>query len=222
MQRSIVMAEISTAAATDVVAAFADAPTALIADCDRAVVALGAPIAAMTKRSRVVGEALTIRAGSLAQWKALELARPGQVLIISCNGRRDCAEFGAIYVRIALAKGVAAIVTDGLIRDRDEIAELDLPVFACGTHPASPADPAPGGVGLPVKIHEASIGCGDIVVCDEDGLVVIPRAAIASVRENLSTQRVREEGLQRSVREVAGQLPERIRDALANISFRDS
>lgn len=127
MERSIVMADLPEIRVTQAPLDLAVVPTALIADCDRAPMAIGAPMACMSKRSRFAGEVLTIRAGSLAQWKALELAQPGQVLVISCDGRRDRAEFGAVFVQVALDKGIAAIVTDGLLRDRDEIASLELP-----------------------------------------------------------------------------------------------
>lgn len=207
----------------DVVTALQGVPTAVLADTDRVVMALGTPVAPMGKLSCFVGEALTIQAGSLAQWKALELAQAGHVLIIACQGRRDRAEFGAIYAQIAVRTGIAAIVTDGLIRDRDEIAGLGLPVFACGTHPASPADPTPGRIGLPLELHGATIACGDVIAGDDDGLVVIPRAALSLVRDKLAAQRAREEELRQSLSSSReSNLPERIRAALAKMALTRS
>lgn len=165
--------------------ALGDAPTALLADAHRSVAAIGEPLRNHGGGVRFVGEALTIHPGSLAQWKALDIARAGQVLVIAAGGRRDRSEFGAVFATLAARKGLA-IVTDGLLRDRDEIAALDIAVFACGSHPFSPADPEQGRIGFPEKIAGVEVATGDVIVGDADGLAIIPRAQVPAVLDRLA------------------------------------
>ena len=98
---------------------------------------------------------------------------------------------------VAIRSGgrVAAIVTDGLIRDRDEIATLGLPVFAAGVHPASPPDPDCGTVGLPVMIAGMQIATGDAVIGDSDGIAVVSRARFAEIGPALGRQTDKENSL---------------------------
>jgi 4-hydroxy-4-methyl-2-oxoglutarate aldolase len=192
----------------------ADAPTALLADAHRAVIAIGEPLRSLGGRASFVGEALTIHDGSLAQWKALDIAHAGQVLVIAADGRRDRSEFGAIYATLAARKCIAAIVTDGLLRDRDEIARLDIAVFACGSHPSSPADPQQGRIGFPEEIVGVRIATGDIVVGDADGLAIIPRASLQDVLGRLDSQRLKESSLEAGASGPEAGLPPRILEAV--------
>lgn len=222
MKQSIELKGLPESASIGNLGEFKDVPTALLADTDHGVVALGAPLVAMTQRASFVGEALTISSGSMAQWKALDLARAGHVLIIAAQGRPE-AEFGAIYVQLALRKGVSAIVTDGLIRDREEIALQDLPVFACGSHPSSPADATVGRVGFPIDVQGLRIACGDVIAGDADGIAVIPRVVLTTVRAKLAAQRAREDNLRRSLgASTAPDMPDGIRAALSRVQLTES
>lgn len=190
-------------------------PTAAVLDADVGAAGIGSPIAATGGASAFSGVALTVTYGSLAQWKALDLAKAGDVIVIATQNRRDCAEFGAVFVEIAKAKGVAAIVTDGLLRDKDEIAALGLPVFAAGTHPSSPPDPECGTVGMPVTIAGIQISTGDAVIGDSDGIAVVSRARFADVEHALSNQTEKEYALHDS----GNSLPPALFDLLASFQI---
>lgn len=200
----------------------AKVPTSVLADAHPGVATIGSPLHAFTRKARFVGTALTVQAGSLAQWKALQLAQPGEVLVIACTARRDCAEFGAVYAQLASRRGIAAVVTDGLLRDRDDLVDLSMPVFACGTHPSSPADPTQGRIGWPVELQGVSIETGDVIVGDSDGLAIIPRAhAEAALGDVLERQLKREASLQESLN-AGAQLPVRLLEALSRIPLTDN
>jgi 4-hydroxy-4-methyl-2-oxoglutarate aldolase len=81
---------------------------------------------------------------------------------------------------------VAAIVTDGVVRDIPGIEAVGIPVFARGVSPNSPWKNGPGRVGLPMTIGGVTVDAGDIVVGDQDGVVIIPRASAAAVAEALA------------------------------------
>ncbi len=168
-------------------------------------------------KSSFVGTAVTIGSGSMAQWKSLDTSTSGQVLVIAAGGRRDSAEFGAIFAELARRRGVAAIVTDGLLRDSEEIGRLELAVFACGTHPSSPRDDTQGRIGMTETLQGLTIETGDLIVGDSDGVAVIPAAATAAVLSVVPKQSQRKARLVEALAAPGGSLPGRIVEALAAI-----
>lgn len=198
--------------------ALRDVPTSVLADATREVGVAGHPLSMVAPRPAFIGPAIPISAGSLAQWKALEHVQPGDVLVIACGDRRDRAEFGAVFAAIAQARGVAAIITDGLLRDREEIAELALPVMAAGAHPTSPFDPAPGSVNLPITLSGLSIRSGDLVAGDGDGIAVIPPESLGKLAERLPAQKQKEAALQKAM--ATGILPDALVTGLARIAVQ--
>jgi 4-hydroxy-4-methyl-2-oxoglutarate aldolase len=116
------------------------------------------------------------------------------------DGFTGCAVIGDLLLGIAKNRGAAALVTDGLIRDITDIQALQVPCFATGISPNSPARNGPGTVGLPVVCGGLPVAAGDIVVGDPDGVVVVPRAQIAAVMGALVVVREKEAKLVRAVR----------------------
>jgi len=82
-------------------------------------------------------------------------------------------------------KGVAAFVTDGLVRDLIGIEEMDLPTYAMGATPNSPAKTGPGTAGLPIICGGIPVQSGDIASLDRDGVVIVPRAEAERVAKAL-------------------------------------
>jgi regulator of RNase E activity RraA len=110
------------------------------------------------------------------QRKAIEAAPPGSALVVDARGDLSAAAAGDILVRRLQLRGVAAVVTDGALRDTPALAKLDYPMFCAGA--AAPASV----VGLFAADLQVPIGCagvavfpGDVVVGDGEGVVVVPR-----------------------------------------------
>ncbi len=125
-----------------------------------------------------VGSALPCETGpndNLAILAAVSLAQPGDVIMAASEGFTQSAVVGDNVVLMAKAKGVAAIVIDGMARDLAGIAPIGLPVFARGITPNSCVRSGPGKVGLPIIIGGTAVEAGDIVIGDADGVVVLPR-----------------------------------------------
>jgi 4-hydroxy-4-methyl-2-oxoglutarate aldolase len=138
--------------------------------------------------SRFVGTALTARAGArdnLAALAALDLIEPGDVVVIATQGFTGTATLGDNMARIAQLRGAVALVTDGMVRDASEIVELGMPCFCQGVTPNSAFPSGPGEVGLPLALGEVVVDAGDLVMGDRDGVVVVPRAQIATIAERL-------------------------------------
>jgi len=103
---------------------------------------------------------------------------PGTVLVVSCGEESTTAILGEIIARELLGAGIVAVVTDGLIRDRRDVAAAGLPVWARGVTPVASAKEGPDQVGGSVTIGGVAVSDGDIVVADADGVVIWPAADV--------------------------------------------
>lgn len=127
----------------------------------------------------MVGSALTVRTrpgDNLAVHKALDLAQPGDVLVIDARGEMVNAILGELMAEYAATQGIAGLVIDGAVRDRQSISGGQLPVFAKGFSHLGPYKSGPGEIHGTVTIGGVTVHDGDVIVGDPDGVVVIPRA----------------------------------------------
>jgi regulator of RNase E activity RraA len=147
-------------------------------------------------QKRVVGPAFTLRfvparedLATPASWSspistraAIEAMPAGCVAVVDAMGITDAGIFGDILCQRMKVRGVAALVSDGVVRDVAGVLATDLPVWCSGA--AAP----PSVAGLTFVNWQQPIGCGgvavfpdDVIVVDEDGAVVIPNALLADV-----------------------------------------
>jgi len=179
----------------DVLVRFEGVGTSLVCDAQDRIGAVHHSIRPVTTRRRFVGPAVTVQAGpkdNLASYAALQVAQPGDVLVITNGGFDGCAAVGDIYVGLARNAGAVACVTDGMARDVAGIEQVGIPVFARGTTPNSPFKNGPGAVGLPISLGGVPVTPGDIVVGDEDGVVIVPLTGVDRVLEALERVKERE------------------------------
>ncbi|HBI55373.1 MAG: RraA family protein [Eubacteriales bacterium] len=131
------------------------------------------------------GPAFTVQAlpgDELLALKAIETAQPGDVVVVAGTSQTSCALWGGIMTTMAKARGVAALVTDGLVRDVDEIRGCEFPVFCHGITPVAPVmDAGSGDMNFPIALGGVVVNPGDIVVGGEDGVVVVPRDLASQV-----------------------------------------
>jgi 4-hydroxy-4-methyl-2-oxoglutarate aldolase len=114
---------------------------------------------------------------------------------------------GDLLLGVARNRGAVGFVTDGLVRDLDDLETVGLPVFALGVTPNSPQRRGPGSVGLPVVCGGVSVASGDVVVGDRDGVVVVPRARIAETLDSLKRVKAMEAATLERVRGGLKELP---------------
>lgn len=147
---------------------------------------------------RLVGRAFTLRfvpmredlatpaswANPISTRAAIEAMPEGCVAVVDAMGVTDAGIFGDILCARMARRGVAALVTDGVVRDLAGVRATGLPVWCQGT--AAPASVA----GLTFVGWQQPIGCGgvavfpdDVVVLDDDGAVLIPQALLDDVVE---------------------------------------
>lgn len=126
--------------------------------------------------AKLLGTALTVRVpggDNLMFHKALDMAQPGDVIVVDGEGNMNRSLCGEIMVRYAMKKGIAGFLIDGCIRDVDSIRKLGFPVYARGVNPMGPYKNGPGEINVPVSCGGQVIFPGDIIVGDADGVVVI-------------------------------------------------
>ncbi len=129
------------------------------------------------------------RPGSMRQ--AIEEMPPGQVVVIDARGEQGAATLGDILAARLKARGALAVVSDGPIRDVAEIRPIGLPIFCTGAvAPPSIARLTFTGWQEPVGCGGVAVIPGDVIVADEDGAVVVPRALADEVaRDALEQER---------------------------------
>lgn len=136
------------------------------------------PQAGLAPGRVVVGPALTVRTrpgDNLVVHKALDIARPGEILVVAAGGQTDRAILGGLMGQYATSRGLAALVVDGAVRDLSVLDELGPPVFALTRSHLGPYKDGPGDLRGPVSVAGVTVEDGDLVVGDEDGVAVIPR-----------------------------------------------
>jgi regulator of RNase E activity RraA len=124
----------------------------------------------------MAGRALTVRTrpgDNLMVHKALDLCGPGDVIVVDAGGAGPNAIIGEIMLALAIARGAAGFVIDGLIRDSDTIGKETLPVYARGVSHRGPYKDGPGELHVPVCIDGMVVRPGDLVLGDGDGLLVV-------------------------------------------------
>jgi 4-hydroxy-4-methyl-2-oxoglutarate aldolase len=138
-------------------------------------------------RRRFIGPAVTVRleAGRSDRddgrryWTAVDTAPAGSVLVVA-TGAAAISALGGVIAGTAAARELAGAVTDGLIRDVDEIAGYGLPVRHGRAHPRAIRPRCPE-TGEPVQFGAVEVAAGDLVIADGDGVVCVPRAHAAEV-----------------------------------------
>ncbi len=195
------------------VAAFEGALTGFVADALGGRGAMLPAVKPIAGTGPFCGVALPCAAGpadNLAVFGALMIAEPGDVVVCAADGFEHTAVTGDLLLGMLKNKGCVGFVTDGAVRDLPGIREVGLPCYATAVTPNSPAKNGPGTVGLSVVAGGVTVGPGDIVVGDADGVVVVPRALIARTIERLEAVKAAEADL---LAKVQGglTLPESIR-----------
>ena len=182
---------VTTRVDTALCARAAGLPAANIGDVVHRMQTMRGGFRAFGGRLAVAGPAFTVRARSgdnLMLHRAIDLAVPGDVIVVDAGGDLDIAITGELMMGWAARRGVAAVVVDGAIRDAAQLGAMEIGIWARGVTPSGPYKDGPGEIGYPVACGGQVVMPGDLVMADEDGVVVLPladaTAAIAAAEEH--------------------------------------
>ena len=141
------------------------------------------------------GVAITVNArpgDNLMVHKALEVAQPGDVVVVSTTGNTTSAVFGELMGHTAKGAKLGGIVVDGAIRDVDGLKALEFPAFSRTVSPGASDKDGPGEINVPISCGNTVVMPGDIIVGDDDGLAVVPRDDATEVLEQVLALEERE------------------------------
>lgn len=145
--------------------------------------------------TRMVGVARTLRFvafrpdlfaergnGFNAQKRLFDTVEAGEVIVIEARGERGTGTVGDVLALRAQQRGAAGVVTDGGIRDLEQVASFELPTFSQGGHPSVLGRRhVPWEIDVAITCGGATVLPGDVLVGDGDGVIAIPRALVAEV-----------------------------------------
>lgn len=156
---------------------FLDLPVANVSDSMWRMTAGGARLRPMHTSGQMAGPALTVKArpgDNLMLHKAIDLAEPGDVIVVDAGGDLTNSLMGELMLAHAVKRGVAGFVIDGAVRDVLAFREVNLPVFAAGVSHRGPYKDGPGEINVPVAIDGMVVEPGDLVLGDWDGVLAVP------------------------------------------------
>jgi 4-hydroxy-4-methyl-2-oxoglutarate aldolase len=152
-------------------------------------------------RAKVVGQALTVQLspGDLVDpLKALEVGRPGDIIVVDAGGDRQTSVCGGLMGGLAKNRGIRAMVIDGAGRDVDELEEIGWPIWiraitARGTHTMFSERKDELSINVPIQCGGVLVNPGDFIVADTIGVVVVPLAQATEVVAKAREQADREQ-----------------------------
>lgn len=177
-------------------------PAANAGDALQRMTVMDGGIRLFTESAALLGNALTVdvRSGdNLAIHRALDEARPGDVLVVNGHGDLTRALVGDLIGEIMVNAGVTGAVVDGAVRDVRTLSEMGLAVYARAVTPAGPFKNGPGAIGAPVAVGGVVVAAGDVLVGDADGVVVVPRHRVREVVDAVDGIGEKEEALRRRI-----------------------
>ncbi|CAG9609102.1 RraA family protein [Pseudoneobacillus rhizosphaerae] len=159
----------------DLISQFEGLPVPVIADNMNRMFCMDARIRPFNDK-KLLGSAFTIRTrpgDNLLVHKALDLAEPGDILVVDAQGDLTNAIIGELMALYAQKRNLGGLIIDGAVRDVDALRHLDIPIYAAGVNPRGPYKDGPGEINVPINCGGAVVNPGDILVGDQDGIVVI-------------------------------------------------
>jgi RraA family protein len=152
---------------------------------------------------RLIGPAFTVKVypgDNLMVHKALDIARPGDVIVIDAGASRMNAILGDMISTKAKHRGIAGFIADGYVRDIEAIQALDFPVYGLGTTPIGPLHRGPGEINFPISCGGIVVNPGDLVIADAGGCVVVPFAYIDEIHRRVMEYEANAEEYRQKVR----------------------
>jgi regulator of RNase E activity RraA len=167
-----------------VIEQFRGIPVANVGDVMSRMSAAGAGLRPMHSGGALAGPALTVKTrpgDNLLVHKAIDMAEPGDVIVVDAGGELTTAIIGELMLAHAVRRGVGGFVIDGAIRDAAAIRSRPLPVFAAGVTLRGPYKDGPGEINLPIAIGGMVVAPGDLLLGDDDGVLCVPFDDIENV-----------------------------------------
>ncbi|SEL63345.1 RraA famliy [Roseivivax marinus] len=188
----------------ETIAKFAELPVANVSDSMSRVFAAGPTLRPMHAKGSMAGAAITVRSrpgDNLMLHKAIDMAEPGDVIVVDAGGDLTNALMGELMLAYAVKRGVAGFVLNGAIRDVDAFVETNLPTFAAGVTHRGPYKDGPGEINVTISLDGMTIAPGDLVIGDADGVLAVPYDDLETVYEATMAKQAAEEKQMKAIAE---------------------
>lgn len=151
---------------------------------------------------KAVGRAFTVRAragDNLILHKAITLLKPGDVLVVTCDGFLESGGmWGGIMSRAAQTMGAVGLVIDGCVRDTVMMKQIGFSAWSRGISVKKSTKLTGGQINNPIVIGNVPVNPGDLVFADNDGVVIVPRdQAEEVIQKAIAREKHEEESLRR-------------------------
>ena len=157
--------------------------------------------------ARVCGTAVTIFAHPGDNWMlhvAAEMLQAGDVAVLGTSSDNTDGMFGDLLATSYRARGAVGLVIDAGCRDTADLRDMGFPVWAKAVHAKGTVKATVGSVNTPIICAGALVHPGDVVLADDDGVVIVPKAHAAGVAAAAAAREAKEAGTRRRL--VAGEL----------------
>lgn len=140
-------------------------------------------------RAKITGQAVTVQLskGDLVDpLKALEMAQPGDVIVVDAGGDTNTSVCGGLMGGLARNRGIRGMIVDGAGRDTDELELINWPIWTRaitprGTHTMFSGRKEELSINVPIACGGVPVNPGDFIVADLMGVVVVPLAIAEDV-----------------------------------------